>query len=112
MTTLGEAMSEALASSDGAVNLTTQQALESQPLAPRFYRTDYAAMEHIDVAPVRAEWDQMMRDFELDTNRGHFKQNYEYDPSILESDPELKEEFLDLLVEHAARVFSGNGGDE
>ena len=50
-------------------------------------------MEHIDIKPVRAEWDLMMRDFELDKNRGHFKQNYEYDPSILESDPELKEGF-------------------
>ncbi len=85
-------MSEA-AVSDAAVNLTTQQALEARPLAPRFYCTDYAAMEHIDVEPVRAEWDLMMRDFELDKNRGHFKQNYDYDPSILESDPELKRSF-------------------
>ena len=55
-------------------------------MAPRFYCTDYAAMENIDIEPVRAEWDLMMRDFELDKNRGHFKQNYEYDPNILESD--------------------------
>ena len=107
MATLGENMSEALASSNGAVNLTTQQALEARPLAPRFYCTDYAAMEHIDIEPVRAEWDLMMRDFELDKNRGHFKQNYEYDPSILESDPELKEEFLDLLVSSITAEYSG-----
>ena len=44
-------------------------------------------MAHIDVTPVRAEWDQMMRAFELDTNRGHFKQSYEYDPAILEAGP-------------------------
>ena len=99
-------MSEA-AVSDAAVNLTTQQALEARPLAPRFYCTDYAAMEHIDIEPVRAEWDLMMRDFELDKNRGHFKQNYEYDPNILESDPELKEEFLDLLVSSITAEYSG-----
>jgi magnesium-protoporphyrin IX monomethyl ester (oxidative) cyclase len=99
-------MSEA-AVSDAAVNLTTQQALDARPLAPRFYCTDYAAMEHIDIEPVRAEWDLMMRDFELDKNRGHFKQNYEYDPSILESDPELKEEFLDLLVSSITAEYSG-----
>ena len=64
----GEAMNQAI-DSEVAVNLTTQQALESQPLAPRFYCTDYAAMEHIDVEPVRAEWDLMMRDFEMDKNR-------------------------------------------
>ena len=86
-------MNDAVAA-EASVNLTTQQALEAQPLAPRFYRTDYAAMEKIDIEPVRAEWDLLMRDFELDKNRGHFKQNYEYDPSILESDPDLKEEFL------------------
>lgn len=90
-----------------ALNLTTQQALESQPLAPRFYCTDYKAMEKIDIEPVRAEWDLMMRDFELDKNRGHFKQNYEYDPSILESDPELKAEFLDLLVSSITAEYSG-----
>ena len=69
-------MSDAVAA-EASVNLTTQQALEPQPLAPRFYRTDYAAMEKIDIEPVRAEWDLLMRDFELDKNRGHFKQNYE-----------------------------------
>ena len=92
---------------DAAVNLTTQQALESRALAPRFYCTDYAAMEHIDISPVRAEWDLMMRDFELDKNRGHFKQNYDYDPEILEADPELKEEFLDLLVSSITAEYSG-----
>ena len=106
MNDMGDAMMEVPAS-DAATNLTTQQALESKPLAPRFYCTDYAAMEHIDVDPVRAEWDQMMRDFELDKNRGHFKQNYEYDPNILESDPELKEEFLDLLVSSITAEYSG-----
>ena len=39
-----------------------------------------------------------MAAFELDTNQEHFKQNYEFDPETLEADPELKAEFLDLLV--------------
>jgi magnesium-protoporphyrin IX monomethyl ester (oxidative) cyclase len=99
-------MSE-LISDDAAVNLTTQQALEGRALAPRFYCTDYPAMEDIDVTPVRAEWDQMMRAFELDTNRGHFKKNYEYDPAILEADPALKEEFLDFLVSSITAEYSG-----
>ena len=99
-------MNDAVAA-EASVNLTTQQALEAQPLAPRFYRTDYAAMEKIDIEPVRAEWDLLMRDFELDKNRGHFKQNYEYDPSILESDPDLKEELLDLLVSSITAEYSG-----
>jgi len=102
----GETMNQAV-TDDATVNLTTQQALEGRALAPRFYCTDYAAMEHIDISPVRAEWDLMMRDFELDKNRGHFKQNYDYDPEILEADPELKEEFLDLLVSSITAEYSG-----
>uniref|UniRef100_UPI0025C70022 ferritin family protein n=1 Tax=Marivivens sp. TaxID=1978374 RepID=UPI0025C70022 len=91
----------------GIYGLITAALFTLWPLAPRVYCTDYAAMEHIDIEPVRAEWDLMMRDFELDKNRGHFKQNYEYDPSILESDPELKEEFLDLLVSSITAEYSG-----
>jgi len=106
MSAMGDVMTEST-HAGSAVNLTTQQALESRALAPRFYCTDYAAMEHIDISPVRAEWDLMMRDFELDKNRGHFKKNYEYDPRILESDPELKEEFLDLLVSSITAEYSG-----
>ena len=103
---MGDVMTEST-NAGSAVNLTTQQALESRALAPRFYCTDYAAMENIDISPVRAEWDLMMRDFELDKNRGHFKKNYEYDPRILDSDPELKEEFLDLLVSSITAEYSG-----
>jgi len=55
-------MSE-LIDEDAGVNLTTQQALEGRALAPRFYCTDYPAMEQIDVTPVRAEWDQMIARF-------------------------------------------------
>ena len=49
----------------------------------------------------------MMAAFELDTNREHFKQNYEFDPETLEADPELKAEFLDLLVSSITAEYSG-----
>ncbi len=94
-------------SPDESVNITTQQALKSRALAPRFYRSDYAEMEKIDIESVRDEWDLMMRDFELDKNRGHFKKNYKYDSQALDSDPELKEEFLDLLVSSITAEYSG-----
>ena len=89
------------------VNESTQQALENKLLAPRFYRTDYKAMEKIDISPVRDEWDAMMADFDLDKNREHFRQTYQFDVTSLDSDPELKEEFLDLLVSSITAEYSG-----
>ncbi len=89
------------------VNESTQQALESRAMAPRFYTTDYAAMDRLNVEPVREEWDAMMAAFAEDRNRAHFKQNYDFDPASLDVDPELKTEFLDLLVSSITAEYSG-----
>lgn len=88
-------------------NDSTQQALDNRLLAPRFYRTDYKALNKIDVTPVRDEWDAMMTAFEKDENRAHFKKTYDFDITSLDSDPELKKDFLDLLVSSITAEYSG-----
>lgn len=88
-------------------NDSTQQALENRLLAPRFYRTDYNALDKLDIDPVRRDWDAMMADFELDKNREHFKQRYDFDPRSLDDRPELKSDFLDLLVSSITAEYSG-----
>ena len=89
------------------MNTSTKQALESRALAPRFYTTNCKEVGEYDIEPVRKEWDAMMSAFELDKNREHFKQNYDFDPAELDADPELKAEFLDLLVSSITAEYSG-----
>ena len=83
----------------------TEQARADTLLAPRFYRTDYAAMESIDVTPVRKQWDAMMAEFDRDENREHFRKDIQFDPADLPE--EVREDFLDLLVSSVTAEYSG-----
>jgi magnesium-protoporphyrin IX monomethyl ester (oxidative) cyclase len=83
----------------------------SNLLSPRFYKTDYAAMDRIDVEPVRAEWDAMMAEYEGDNNHDHFQRNALFAKEVEELTPtwtpELRKEFLEFLVSSLTSEFSG-----
>ena len=53
----------------------TDKARTDSLLSPRFYTTDFAALEKIDVSPVRAEWDAVMAEYEGDNNHDHFQRD-------------------------------------
>ncbi len=85
----------------------TRKAEANTLLTPRFYRTDYAALEKIDVAPVRREWDQMMAEFAGDGNRNHFERDAAFAAEVRQLPPDLHQEFLDFLISSVTAEFSG-----
>ena len=90
------------------VSETTEMALETTLLDPRFYTTDFDEMDRIDVTPVREEWDALLAQMKSDPNKGHFKKNADWDEIDWEGmDPDLKKEFIDFLVSSLTAEFSG-----
>ena len=89
----------------------SQKAVESTLLSPRFYTTDFAAMDRIDVSSVRAEWDAMMAEYEGDNNHDHFQRTPEFAAEVAERfsqvRPEMRQEFLDFLISSLTSEFSG-----
>lgn len=94
-------------SPDAAAAKAKQETL----LTPRFYTTDFAAMDRIDVTPIRAEWDAMMAEYEGDNNHDHFQRTPafadEARAQMAAMTPELRQEFLDFLVSSVTSEFSG-----
>ena len=101
---------------------TAAQALESREdaarrakteslISPRFYTTDFAAMDRLDVSAVRAEWDAMMTEYEGDNNQDHFQRDARFADEVREHfgrvSPELRQEFLDFLISSVTSEFSG-----
>ena len=87
-----------------------RKAKESTLLSPRFYTTDFAAMDRIDVSPIRVEWDAMMAEYEGDNNHDHFQRTEQFAQEVAEIfsqvSPELRKEFLEFLITSVTSEFS------
>jgi magnesium-protoporphyrin IX monomethyl ester (oxidative) cyclase len=89
----------------------TEKARADSLLSPRFYTTDFQAMDRIDISSVRAEWDQMMSEYEGDNNHDHFQRDAQFAQEVAQLSatwsPELRREFLDFLISSLTSEFSG-----
>ena len=90
-----------------SASAATKKAEANTLLSPRFYKTDYDALERIKVDSVRGEWDDMMAVFKRDQNKDHFERNAQFDAEVRPLPPDLHQEFLDFLISSVTAEFSG-----
>jgi len=86
---------------------STEAARQDSLLAPRFYTTDFDAMDKIDVSSVRSSWDQLMNEFREDVNKGHFERTGSFSDAVAALPEPLRVEFLDFLISSVTAEFSG-----
>jgi magnesium-protoporphyrin IX monomethyl ester (oxidative) cyclase len=94
---------ESIATAEDAVRHAHAKTL----LSPRFYRTDFGAMNRFDFAPLRSEWNELFAEFERDANRSHFERDEQFAAEVRALPAELRQEFLDFLISSVTAEFSG-----
>jgi magnesium-protoporphyrin IX monomethyl ester (oxidative) cyclase len=100
-------MMSTLTAEPAAPNTQTKLAQTNTVLSPRFYTTDFDALEKIDVSSVRGEWDKLIAEFKADPNKGHFLRPESFEVDVTAYEPELLKELLDFLVSSVTAEFSG-----
>jgi magnesium-protoporphyrin IX monomethyl ester (oxidative) cyclase len=97
----------AAASIRPSINTATHTALQDTVLTPRFYTTDFAAMDKIDVDAIRPQWEALMAEFRADTNTDHFQRPADMMADCSDLPPALYKEFSDFLISSITSEFSG-----
>ena len=98
-------MTELLA--ERPLNATTRHAQQDTVLSPRFYTTDFAALERIDVGAIRSEWDALLEEFRQDANKGHFERTAHFVAELRELPEPLRAEFVEFLTSSLTAEYSG-----
>ncbi len=88
-----------------------KKAVHDDLISPRFYTTDFAAMDRLDVSAMRSEWDTMLAEYEGDNNHDHFQRDAAFADEVAAGmatlSPEMRQEFMDFLVSSLTSEFSG-----
>ncbi len=85
--------------------VTRAAAADTATLSPRFYTTDFEAMDRMSVDRIREQWDELMDEFKSDPNKNHFRRTEKFDGDW--SDLPNREQFIDFLVSSITAEFSG-----
>ena len=88
-------------------NEATSTALQNTMLTPRFYTTDFDAMDRIDIESIRPQWDTLMAEFRADSNTDHFQRPADMMADFSALPPALHEEFMQFLISSVTSEFSG-----
>ena len=97
-----------MTTADTRTNESTTKARTETLLTPRFYTTDFDAMDKLDMSAIREEWDELMAEFRDDNNQNHFKRDEAFDEELRELPPALEAEFLDFMVSSVTSEYSGH----
>jgi magnesium-protoporphyrin IX monomethyl ester (oxidative) cyclase len=89
------------------MNASTALAQKETMLSPRFYTTDFAEMDRLDISRVRKDWDELIAELRADPNKGHFKREGNWIEELNRIPEDLRPEFVDFLVSSLTSEFSG-----
>ncbi len=87
------------------LSLTTRHALKEAALNPRFYTTDFDAIDEMDISPEQREFEWIRDEFARDYNKTHFVRTEAFHAAF--ADMPDRDLFIEFLERSCTAEFSG-----